>query len=213
MQHHLRCPLLLFLRNLTLPATSKGGDPLSIEVELAHDSQAEKRTRDHLLGLLARFDLSRWQFTDRVVIDERAIPHSHPVLTLHTRHEDDVLLLSTYLHEQLHWFITAQPDERIVPVIKALEDRYPAVPVGFPIGPDDPLSSYFHFMICYLEWKSLAELVGADRARQAMDFWARDHYTEIYATVLRDGDFIRELVERYRLLPGSSAGQEYFRDR
>ena len=29
---------------------------------------------------------------------------SHPVLTLHTRHRrDDDLLLSTFLHEQLHW--------------------------------------------------------------------------------------------------------------
>jgi hypothetical protein len=184
----------------------------TIDVEIAHGSAAEKRTRDQLLGLLDRFDLTPWQFTNRVVVDERAIPHSHPVLTLHTRHEDD-LLLSTYLHEQLHWFISGQPDERVVPVVEALEERYPNVPIGFPIGSDDPLSSYFHYVICYLEWVSLEELVGAGTARQAVEFWAQDHYTEIYATVLRDGDFIRELVERHRLLLGSSAGQEYFRDR
>jgi len=36
--------------------------------------------------ILASYDLSRYTFTYQVIIDEKAIPHSHPVLTLHTRH-------------------------------------------------------------------------------------------------------------------------------
>jgi hypothetical protein len=43
-----------------------------------------------------------------MVIKERAIPHSHPVLTLNTRNLDsDDQLLSAFLHEQLHWYLDA----------------------------------------------------------------------------------------------------------
>jgi hypothetical protein len=53
--------------------------------------------------MLASYDLSRYTFTRAVVIDEKAIPHSHPMLTLQTRHlGSDDLLLSAYVHEQLH---------------------------------------------------------------------------------------------------------------
>lgn len=43
-----------------------------------------------------------------------AIPYSHPVLTLHTRHlKDDLALLSTFVHEEYHWYETAHPQEVI----------------------------------------------------------------------------------------------------
>lgn len=46
--------------------------------------------------ILASYDLRRYTFTYQVIIDEKAIPHSHPVLTLHTRHlGSDEQLLST----------------------------------------------------------------------------------------------------------------------
>lgn len=78
---------------------------------MAHGGEAETRTAEQLQRLLDRDDLHPWQFTDAVIIDEAAIPHSHPVLTLRTRHlDDDRLLLATYLHEQFHWFIWQQPD-------------------------------------------------------------------------------------------------------
>src|SRR5262249_41281436 len=65
----------------------------------------EAQTKEQLLRLLKTYDVSRWIFTKSIVIDERAIPHSHPVLTLHARHlQDDELLLSTFVHEQFHWF-------------------------------------------------------------------------------------------------------------
>ena len=50
---------------------------------LATGSEAEAQTREHMLGLLQRYDLRKWQFTKRVRVNEGArIPHSHPVLTL-----------------------------------------------------------------------------------------------------------------------------------
>ena len=44
---------------------------------------------------------------DRVLIENWAVPHSHPVLTMNTRTAGDDLL-STYLHDQMHGWTDAQ---------------------------------------------------------------------------------------------------------
>jgi hypothetical protein len=76
---------------------------MPLTICLAHDSARERRTRDQLLALLARYEPQRWQCTDTVRIEQGVIPHSHPVLTLNTYVlGDDARLLAIYLHEQLH---------------------------------------------------------------------------------------------------------------
>src|SRR5215212_10130068 len=78
-----------------------------LSITLAHGSKPELQTREQLQRILAANDLSNWIFTRAIIIDETATPHSHPTLTLSTRHlKDDELLLSTFVHEQMHWFIT-----------------------------------------------------------------------------------------------------------
>jgi hypothetical protein len=62
---------------------SHGATP-DMEVTLAHGTEAEAQTRDQLQRLLKTYDLSTWTWTRKVLIDQDAIPHSHPVLTLHT---------------------------------------------------------------------------------------------------------------------------------
>ena len=74
-------------------------------ISLRHGTVAEQATQRQLEKLFDEYDLSPWLFTQAVVIDEDAVPHSHPVLTLHTRHlKDDLLLLSTFIHEQSHHY-------------------------------------------------------------------------------------------------------------
>jgi hypothetical protein len=101
-----------------------------IEVSLAHGTTAESQTRDQLMRLLKDYDLSGWLWTRRLLIDKDAIPHSHPVLTLHTRHlNDDSLLLSTFVHEEYHWYETAHPRETSA-AIAELKMKYSRLPVG-----------------------------------------------------------------------------------
>ncbi len=86
--------------------------PPAIEIKLAHGSPEEARTKDQLNRLLQQYPLTPWYFTKSIAIDEKAIPHSHPTLTLHTRHlKDDDLMLSTFVHEQIHWFLENRGDE------------------------------------------------------------------------------------------------------
>src|SRR5688572_7778003 len=111
---------LLFL--LLPQAATPPAPPAPIQIELKKGSPEEVRTRDQLQRLLREHDLERWLFTRKVMIDgsPNLIPHSHPVLTLSTRHlKDDDLLLSTFVHEQLHWFLTDN-QERAKPVLEDL---------------------------------------------------------------------------------------------
>lgn len=55
-----------------------------VTVDLVTGSPREERHRDRLLALFERYDLRKWQFTDRVQIEEGGICHSHPILTLNT---------------------------------------------------------------------------------------------------------------------------------
>ena len=93
--------VLLLVVALVVNHTASG--QATIEIRLRQGTTGEAQTRDQLRRLLATYDLSPWLYTRSVVIDERAIPFSHPFLTLHTRHlKDDDLLLSTFVHEQFH---------------------------------------------------------------------------------------------------------------
>ena len=109
----------------------------AISIALKRNTTAEAATRDQLQRLLKTYDLSSWFYTTSVVIDEQAVPFSHPVLTLHTRHaRDDELLLSTFVHEQLHWFFSnrrEQTEQAIVDLRKA----FPDAPAGGTAGARD----------------------------------------------------------------------------
>ena len=158
-----------------------------------------RATRDQLLRLLQTYDLSKWIFTEKVAIDSNSIPHSHPVLTLHTRHlREDDLLLATFLHEQTHWFLDARR-EATDKALKALRRAFPEVPVGYPEGAADLESSYLHLVINYLEFVALVQVVGEQRARQVFDFWAQDHYRAIYRMVMERVNTIRAIVYEQKL--------------
>lgn len=175
-----------------------GRDAPEISIATAHGSAAERQTREDLADLLDRYDLSPWRSTRRVTIDEDAIPHSHPVLTLHTRHLGDPdMLLATYVHEQIHWQVDAEP-AKLQRALTRLRARYPSPPVGFPEGARNQDSSWLHLVVCWLELEAMKTLLGDTRARALMA--RQDHYTWIYARVLEDAE-IGNIVKAAGLAP------------
>lgn len=173
----------------------------SIEITLKHDTANEAATRAQLQRLLGQYDVTPWLFTTAVVVDEGAIPFSHPVLTLHTRHaKDDELLLSTFVHEQLHWWLEAQKDAT-AKAVTDLRTLFPKVPVGGVEGGRDEPSTYVHLIVGFLERQAVVRLLGELQAKQVMDFWAQDHYTWIYRQVLDRGAEIGRIVRDRGLTP------------
>ena len=182
---------LMLLATMLLPNAASG----QIEIELAHGSQAEEATRDALLRLVGEHDVSAWLYTHRVIIDQTAIPHSHPVLTLHTRHlGEDEHLLSTFVHEQFHWLEEGETLGRFRAAMREFEEMFPEVPSSREGGARDDESTYRHLLVCDLELQAMTRLIGEDAARKVMASWT--HYEWIYDTVLTDPR-VREVVTRH----------------
>lgn len=172
---------------------------MGVNITLVNSSAREQATHDHLLELLGRYDLRRWQFTEIVQIDQSVVPHSHPILTLNACPLDDGHLLGVYIHEQLHWFLMMH-EARVQVAFSDLRKLYPVVPVGLPEGGKDEQSTYLHLLVNWLEYAALVDVVGPDEARRVV--MERPFYTWIYAAVLRDYGTIEEIIQLHNLMPG-----------
>ncbi|HEX5502108.1 MAG TPA: hypothetical protein VFW96_05765 [Thermomicrobiales bacterium] len=170
---------------------------MTVTIELATGSPYEAKIRDRLLGLLARYDLRKWQFTDRVRVEANAPSHSHPVLTLTARFATDELLLSTYLHEQLHWFTLTRGTAAVEEEWRRL---YPDAPADYPEGCGSRYSTYLHFTIAYFEYRALLDLLGTEAARRVIeDKIERPYYRAVYRAALHDFDRMTAVVTRHGL--------------
>ncbi len=200
MKRRLYLPLtaLVLLSLLAYPPTTWAQDTTRIDIDLHSGTALEEKGREQLQRIVADHDLDPWIFTQKVVIQSRVIPHSHPVLTLNTRYVgDDVHQLSTFLHEQIHWFADADTiaTQR---VIGEFRQRYPEVPVRGGQGARSEFSTYLHLAVCWLELDAMIRLVGQEQARQLLS--EKTHYMWIYERVLEDGEAIGEILKRHNLI-------------
>lgn len=166
-----------------------------------NNSESEKKIIEMAKKLLSEYDLSKWIFTERVQVEAMVIPHSHPVLTLNTKYLRDpsgkLGLLSTFIHEQLHWYCEANEDQ-VNRIIGKLRKKYPTVPYASSEGAKDEYSTYLHLIVCSLEYYAMQELVGTEKAREILQ--AEQHYTWIYDTVMEDETYLRRLLRRKKML-------------
>jgi len=133
-----------------------------------------------------------------VQIQHMAIAHSHPILTLNSRDlADDNAALSTYLHEQLHWFAVQHPIE-IANADAELRQRYPAVPSFEAGGARNLDSTYLHLIVCALEYQNLAEVIGGQDATRTIQ--SMTPYDWIYRTILADWAYFEDLLSRTGLI-------------
>lgn len=187
-----RIYLLLIL--LVLPQTRVKGQNLKIGV--ANQTRKEELTKVKLTRVLQEYDIQKWIFVDTLRIAEREIPHSHPVLTLNTRPQSDLSLLSVFIHENIHWFLEEKSDA----TNKALEELkaiYQNVPVGYPEGAKSEYSTYLHLIVNYLEYDGIKQVAG-ERAAQAV-FQRKTYYTWINRQVLANLKYFEELTMKYQL--------------
>ena len=172
-------------------------EPPAVKIELANGTLREQRTKIRLQRLLTTQDVKKFTFTDRVVIDEHAIDHAFPVITLNAQFansSDD--LISSYIHEQLHWHMHDLED-RQRSAVDELRRLYPNVPVGLPQGGDSEAGTYGHLVDCYLEMIADRDLFGPERTKVVLT--NKNRYTWVYSTVMRDEEKIAGIVNRYQL--------------
>jgi hypothetical protein len=133
-------------------------------------------------------------------IDETVIPHSHPVLQIHTREANDPgTLLATYLHENIHWYLDSrEPDTTAA--MNQLAKLYPNAPIEPPLGAGSKQSTYLHLITCWLENEAVKDVAGPQTAADVLSRHTA-YYTWIYQQVRENNERIGRVVRAYNLIP------------
>ncbi len=189
--------LSVFVLLMVLPQGCAGRQ--EIVIRLHSGNEREVKAEAQLKRLLREYDLSRWFFTREVMIESGVIPHGYPVLTLNTRYINgrDERQLSTFLHEQIHWFLNID-EAALDAALGDLREMYPEVPTGRPEGSRTEDGTYLHLIVCWFELEAMTELVGPDRARQVLG--GKGYYTWVYRRVIEDTKKIGTLIRRQGLV-------------
>lgn len=180
----------------------------NIEIDLSETRKAAELVRGLIEMLHAEHDLSRYEYTSRIRIAPGEIPHSHPVLTLNTMSRTKEAVLSAYLHEQMHWYVTwyshAQTDSWRS-IWATLKSRYPVVPIAFPEGAHTVASSYLHLIVNWLEIEALSLFLGQEAAigHASKNFV----YSGIYKIVISEWSWLAKLYSEHHLAPIRSASE------
>lgn len=186
---------LLYLA-ATAGAQERGeAGPDVIWIGLGNGTEVEAVVASELRAAIRTLDLEPWILTRSVLIDQSQIPHSDPILTIHTRSiGDEIGLVATFLHEQLHWL---EEEPWLRSFRKAMNDYealFPEVPTAAAGGARDARSTYRHLLVCDMEYQAVTALFGQETARATLAAYA--HYEWIYEKVLNDPR-IREIALRH----------------
>ncbi len=172
----------------------KPGPEVPMVITTHANTSSEIEVKGRLESLLKKYDLEKYLYTKEVKIQDNSIPHSHPILVLNTDYASDVHLLSTFLHEQMHWYtLSKEYDNKKLG--EAIFTKYPKVPGPLPEGAGDERSTYLHILVCYLEYHTLEQVVGPEKARAHMEYMGTQYYKWVFQTVVKDYGYLKELVE------------------
>ena len=166
----------------------------AVDIQLHSGDAREQKGKDLILEFLDRYDLEKYIFTNKVIIQSKAIPHSHPVLTLNTRHiHDPDRYFSTFIHEQLHWYFSGANSDKTKMFVEEIKKHFPDIPNSDKGGAKNEFSTYLHLGVCYYEYMALKQYLGEQRARHL--FETSDVYTWINKQVLDKGQIISETLK------------------
>ena len=197
MPRHIAITKQLVVNLLSLLLFAGMGFGQSAKINVTANTSRERETKARLEHLIESYNLDKYTFTHDVVIEERTINHAFPVLTLNVRFANSSdELLSSYLHEQLHWYLREHPVQ-MQDAIAQLRRVYPRVPVGGTEGAETLYSTYGHLIDCYLEIQADRKLIGEQRTMAVIQ--DKGHYTWIYKTELEDEARIAAIVKGERL--------------
>lgn len=139
----------------------------SIDIDLSEARRAAEAVRDMLAELRRRYDLAPFEYAARVRIAPNETPHSHPDVTLNTRLREEGPLLSCYLHEQMHWYVTWYSYARLDDwraLWAQLTAQFSGPPVEWPVGAGSLASSHLHLIVNWLQIEATSAFLGRDAA-------------------------------------------------
>lgn len=196
------------------PVTVETLDGVEISIRATRDDPRVLKGREKLVRILQQHELRPWIVQREIVISDEGIPHSHPELTLTTGpvyFDDDNRQLSSFIHEQIHWYLDEKENKvALGRILSRLRELYPEVPVGGGQGARSAFSTRLHLVVNWLELDAGVELLGEAEARRIASTYS--HYRWIYERVLEDTAMIGAIIagEGLAITPdrGLTAGRE-----
>ena len=185
---------------LAVVASVLAAETPKLKINTKHGSPAEEERKAQMERLAKQYDLAKYTITRDIVIEEGAMNHSSPVLTLNLRFlNNDDLALSAYLHEQGHWWLMERNRIDNPHLFEELRRTFPGLNYERPDGDGEMKSSYFHIAVCALELQAMEELVGPERALNALRWKQTDHYKAIYKIVLTQREQVEAILRAHRV--------------
>lgn len=168
-------------------------------LELNPNEQTEL-TKEALLFYSQNYDLTPFLYTKIIHISSDGTSHSHPILTLSTKSSHyPERVLSTFLHEQFHWWVNEANDNDFKNLMMDLKTLYPELPeTGVS---SSSFSTYLHLIICWLEFNGTANLIGKDKAEKVIQSY--EIYEWIYGQVLDNSTVLEKILRRHNFIPTS----------
>ena len=171
-----------------------------LHIKTKHGNALEEQRKEQIERLAREYNLKKFTITRDIVVEQGAMNHSAPVLTLNLRFLDnDDRALSAYVHEQAHWVLMERHRRDMGSLYDDLKRLFPNLPAEPPQGDGAERSTYIHVAVIMLEWQAMEELAGPERARKVMEFKQGDHYTAIYEAVLQNRTEVEKVLHRYNI--------------
>ncbi len=134
-------------------------------------------------------------FTHAVAIEEGVVPHSHPILTLNTRLNDEKLLLKVLVHEQFHWYV--QDHQRYSECISYLKSKYEDDGEHNKSG-TYPNSYWEHIIVCFNTRNYLTGVLSSEDLDWVYEQWQA--YPTLERLIIQDYQAIKIDLEKFGLV-------------
>ena len=166
---------------------------MTLNISSKNNIPQESKVVDIVKSVCEKYDIP--VFTQNVVIEKDVIPHSHPVLTLNTQVKDTRLLLTTLVHEQLHWY--AQDHSQYNDCITYLKSKYQDDGEHNKSG-TYPNSYWEHIIVCFNTRRYLKKVLSKEDSGWVYKEWQA--YPTLEKLIVEKNDEIQADLEKFELI-------------
>ncbi|MFH0883666.1 MAG: hypothetical protein V2A56_11825 [bacterium] len=190
---------ILFI-TLLFPFHAADAQKDSVSVRMVAGNLREAIANRQVVNLIGEYSLYNWLFTRDIVIDEKARPHSHPVLTLNASYlQEDKKALAIFLHQEFRWYLD-QNARNVNTVVKELMKRPDQLIPNITQTIDNDSLSWLNLLACTMETDALKQTLGETNTDSLLT-WRMEQspLARFYKASLEHGEAIHRQMVRFRL--------------
>jgi len=139
-------------------------------IDLTEAEARAAETHDFLRSLRNKYDLARYEFTQKVRIAPLEQPHSHPTLTIgpaYNRNEE--MFVGNYVNQQAKRYLLDHRSLQVDQALEKLSIMYPRRPSPKQNWSEEKSDVHLNLIACRIELEVLLDLFGGSIARKRVE--------------------------------------------